>query len=250
MVTLARPEIHNALDDALINSLQAELIRLAAEESIRVVILTGEGRSFCAGADLAWMRRAGELSPQENLDDALRVAELLRALDGFHKPTVAAVNGPAFGGGAGLVACCDVAIASDAAQFSFSEVRLGLIPAVISPYVIAAIGARQARRYFLSAESFSAAEARRIGLVHEVASPNDFPAVVEAAVAEILRGGPQALRSAKDLIAFVSANQKAPNLPADTAQRIARVRAGEEARQGMKAFLEKKRPPWRPKSSG
>ena len=244
-VTLNRPEVRNAFNETLIAELTASLVEIAADDGVRAVVLAGEGTSFCAGADLDWMRRTGAYSRKENLTDARALAEMLRTLDTLPKPTVAAVHGPAFGGGAGLVACCDIAIASESAVFSFSEVRLGLIPAVISPYVIAAIGERQARRYFLTAQRFPAAEARRIGLVHEVTAPESLAAAVEAVAGELLRAGPAALRAAKDLIRAVSRRLGDESLPAETARRIAEIRAAEEARQGIQAFLEKRNPPWR-----
>jgi methylglutaconyl-CoA hydratase len=249
-VTLDRPEVHNAFNETLLAELTAVLTELAVDEEARVVVLTGAGRSFCAGADLDWMRRTGAYSREENLEDARRAAGMLRLLDSFPKPTVAAVNGAAFGGGAGLVACCDVAIASETALFSFAEVRLGLIPAVISPYVIAAIGARQARRYFLTAERFGAEEARRIGLVHEVALPDSLGNAVEAIVSDLLQGGPASIRAAKSLIRTVSRRLGDDSLPAETARIIAEVRAGEEARKGIQAFLEKQSPPWHNKPPG
>ncbi len=167
-LTLNRPRSHNAFDETLITELGAALRRFASDPNVCSVVLRGRGRSFCAGADLNWMRRMGEAGEAENVEDALRLAELLDVLDRLPKPTLALVNGPAYGGGVGLVACCDVAIAANHAVFAMTEVRLGLIPAVISPHVLAAIGPRQARRYFVTGESFSAEEALRIGLVHEV----------------------------------------------------------------------------------
>ena len=249
-VTLNRPEVHNAFNETLIAELTATLRELAADERVRVVVLAGEGRSFCAGADLDWMRRTGTYSPEENFQDALAAAGMLRTLDTLPKPTVAAVHGAAFGGGVGLVACCDVAIASENAMFSFSEARLGLIPAVISPYVIAAIGERQARRYFLTAERFPASEARRIGLVHEVTAPESLAAAVDGVVNELQSGGPAALRAAKELVRTVAARIGEEGLPAETARRIAEIRVGEEAQQGIQAFLEKRQAPWRNKKSG
>jgi methylglutaconyl-CoA hydratase len=243
-VTLNRPEVHNAFNETLIAELTATLAELAADNGVRVVVVTGEGRSFCSGADLDWMRRSGAYSPEQNLADARAAADMFRTLDTLPKPAVASVHGAAFAGGAGLAACCDIAIASENAVFSFSEVRFGIIPAVISPYVIAAIGERQARRYFLTAERFPAAEARRIGLVQEVVAAESLAAAVEGVVSELLSGGPAALRAAKDLIHTVSRRRGDEALPEETARRIAEVRAGEEARQGLQAFLEKRTPSW------
>ncbi|HRE15092.1 MAG TPA: enoyl-CoA hydratase-related protein, partial [Usitatibacteraceae bacterium] len=169
LATLARPEKHNAFDDALVAELTEALRELEADDAVRVVVLSATGRSFCAGADLNWMRRMAGYSREDNQRDAMALAALMRTLDQFGKPTIARVQGPAYGGGVGLVACCDVVMASQAAHFALSEAKLGLVPAVISPYVVAAIGARAARRYFLSAERFSASEAWRLGLVHELA---------------------------------------------------------------------------------
>jgi methylglutaconyl-CoA hydratase len=244
IVKLNRPEVHNAFNEVLIAELTAELEQLRADGQVRAVILTGAGRSFCAGADLDWMRRTAAYSHEENLADALKAAGMLRTLDEFPKPTVAAVHGAAFGGGVGLVACCDIAIASENATFSFSEVRLGLIPAVISPYVITAIGERAARRYFLTAEKFPAAEARRIGLVHEVTAQASLGAAVDAVVGELLSGGPDSLRAAKKLIRDVAHRVGDASLPADTARVIAEVRGGAEAREGIQAFLQKRKPAW------
>jgi methylglutaconyl-CoA hydratase len=246
-VTLNRPEVHNAFNDTLIAELTAAISELAAEEHVRAVVLAGEGPSFSAGADLEWMRRSGAYPPERNLADARAAAEMLHALDTFPKPAVAAVHGPAFGGGAGLVACCDMVVASESAVFSFAEVRLGLIPAVISPYVIAAIGERQARRYFLTGERFPAAEAKRLGLVHEVVAAKSFAGAVEGVVSELLNGGPTALRAAKELIRTISRRAAGEEIQRETARRIAEIRAGEEAREGIGAFLEKRLPSWREK---
>jgi methylglutaconyl-CoA hydratase len=240
-VTLNRPEVHNAFNEILIAELTAKLAQLGADRQVRVVVLAGEGRSFCAGADLDWMRRTAAYSREENLEDALKAAEMLRTLNQLPKPTVAAVHGAAFGGGVGLIACCDIAIAADSATFSFSEVRLGLIPAVISPYVIAAIGERQARRYFLTAERFPAAEARRFGLVHEVTPPESLHSSVAAVATELLSAGPESLRAAKELIHTVVRRSGDETLPAETARRIAEIRTGEEARQRIQRFLENRK---------
>jgi methylglutaconyl-CoA hydratase len=240
-VTLNRPEVHNAFNEILIAELTAKLAQLGADRQVRVVVLAGEGRSFCAGADLDWMRRTAAYSREENLEDALKAAEMLRTLKQLPKPTVAAVHGAAFGGGVGLIACCDIAIAADSATFSFSEVRLGLIPAVISPYVVAAIGERQARRYVLTAERFSAAEARRIGLVHEVTPPESLHSSVAAVATELLSAGPESLRAAKELIHTVVRRSGDETLPAETARRIAEIRTGEEARQRIQRFLENRK---------
>lgn len=245
-VTLNRPAVHNAFDDALIARLTEALREIGDDPGVRVVVLRGAGKSFSAGADLNWMQRMAGYSRTQNLADAMGLAQLLHTLDTLPRPTIAAVHGAAFGGGVGLVAACDIAVAAETAAFSLSEVRLGLIPAVISPYVVAAIGARQARRYFLTAERFDADEARRVGLVHEVTAPEALEARVAAIVAELLRGGPGALGAAKNLVATVAGRPVDTALMADTARRIADIRAGEEARDGVGAFLEKRKPRWLP----
>jgi methylglutaconyl-CoA hydratase len=238
--------VHNAFDDALIARLTEALREVGENPGVRVVVLRGAGKSFSAGADLNWMQRMAGYSRTQNLADAMGLAQLLHTLDTLPRPTIAAVHGAAFGGGVGLVAACDIAVAAGTAAFSLSEVRLGLIPAVISPYVVAAIGARQARRYFLTAERFDAGEARRMGLVHEVTAPEALEARVAAIAAELLRGGPGALGAAKNLVAAVAGRPVDTALMTDTARRIADIRAGEEACEGVGAFLEKRKPRWFP----
>lgn len=243
-LTLARPGVHNAFDEALIARLSAHLAALDADPAVRVVVLAGEGRSFCAGADLDWMRRMAEFGHAENLADAQALAAMLHALDTLGKPTIARVHGAAFGGGVGLVAACDIAIAADTAQFALSEARLGLIPATISPYVIEAIGARAARRYFLTAERFSAAEAQRIGLVHEVVAADLLDARIATLVALLREAGPAAQRESKWLVRDVAGRPIDAGLIATTAERIADVRASSEAREGVAAFLARRKPAW------
>ena len=243
-----RPDVHNAFDDALIAALTAELRRLEQLPEARVIVLAANGKSFSAGADLNWMRRMAKYSQEENLRDAKALAGLMRCLDGMKKPTVARVQGAAFGGGVGLVACCDIAIASTEAAFSLSEVRLGLIPSVISPYVIAAIGEREARRYFLTAERFDAVEARRIGLVHDVVDSGALDESVAKIAAQLLKGGPQALSAAKKLIADVSRRPMDDALSAETARRIAAIRVESEGQEGLAAFFEKRPPAWTKKN--
>ena len=243
-LTLNRPEVHNAFDDELIALLTGELEALERNSAVGVVVLAAAGKSFCAGADLKWMRRMADCSEAENLADAEALAALMKTLNGLSKPTVAQVQGAAYGGGVGLICCCDIAIASQAAQFSISEVKLGLIPSVISPYVVAAIGERQARRYALSAERFYAGEAKRIGLVHEVTPPEDLEAAVDAMAGALLANGPAAMAEAKDQIAGVANRPADDRLIAATAARIARIRVSDEAREGVAAFLEKRQPGW------
>jgi methylglutaconyl-CoA hydratase len=244
-VTLARPEVHNAFDDRLIAELTALLERLAQDDTIRVVCLAGEGKSFSAGADLNWMRRVAGYTYEENLDDAQRLANLLRILNDLPHPTVARVQGAAFGGGTGLVACCDIAVATRSSRFGLTEVRLGLIPSVISPYVIAAIGPRAARRYFLTGERFDAGQAHRIGLVHEVTDEDGLDEGVERMVSALLESGPRAVAAAKNLIAAIRYRPIDETLSQDTAERIADVRSSNEAVEGVSAFLEKRPPGWR-----
>lgn len=244
-VTLNRPDVHNAFNDAVIAELTGVLRRLEADGTVRAVVLRANGKSFSAGADLGWMQRMAGYSREENVADAMALAELMHVLDRLAKPTVAAVQGAAFGGGVGLVACCDIAVAADTASFSLSEVRLGLIPAVISPYVVAAIGERASRRYFLTAERFGAVEAHRIGLVHEVVPAHMLDAAVAKMAERLAEGGPAAQAAAKDLIFSVCRRPTDEAVRRDTAERIAAIRASEEGREGLAAFLEKREPAWR-----
>jgi methylglutaconyl-CoA hydratase len=243
-LTLNRPDVHNAFDDKLIALLTGKLDALDRDPAVGVVVLAAAGKSFSAGADLKWMQRIAGYSEAENLADAEALAALMKTLNGLSKPTVAQVQGAAFGGGVGLICCCDIAIASAAAQFSISEVKLGLIPSVISPYVVAAIGERQARRYALSAERFDAIEAKRIGLVHEVTPPENLSAAVDAMVEALLGNGPAAMSEAKDQIAGVANRPVDDRLIANSAARIARIRVSDEGREGVAAFLEKRQPGW------
>lgn len=244
IITLNRPEIHNAFDDTLIDALTEELKRLERDQSVRVVMLAARGKSFSSGADLNWMRRMADYSFEENLSDAMGLAELMKTLANLSKPTIALVQGAAIGGGVGLVACCDIALASEKANFCLSEVRLGLIPAVISPYVAAAIGSRATRRYFITAERFSAAEACRLGLVHEMMPAEELNARAEELSRLLLQNGPQAMASVKALVAEVALSFLDDDLIADTAERIAETRASEEGREGLSAYLEKRKPNW------
>lgn len=243
-LTLNRPEIHNAFDDRQIADLTSLLADLAQDEAVRAVVLTGAGRSFSAGADLNWMRRTSTYGEDENLRDAKALAALMQALNELSKPTVARVNGAALGGGTGLVACCDVAVASETALFGTTEVRLGIMPAVIGPYVIAAIGARQARRLMLTGERITAEHAARIDLVHEVVAPDQLDAAVERIVNDLLKGGPGAIGAAKRLVRDLSDRPIDQTMIDDTASRIAALRATPEAREGLAAFLEKRKPGW------
>jgi methylglutaconyl-CoA hydratase len=244
-LTMNRPELHNAFDDLLIEELTAELKRLEANSRVRVVMLNGSGKSFSAGADLNWMRSMADYTWEENLSDALGLGGLMQTLNGLAKPTISLVHGAAYGGGVGLVACCDMAIATGRATFCLSEVKLGLIPAVISPYVIAAIGERACRRYFLTAELFTAVEAHHLGLVHEVVADDAaLHARGRELAGNLLKNGPQAMAEAKDLIAKVAGRAVDAGLIADTAGRIADRRVSAEGREGLSAFFEKRTPGW------
>lgn len=243
-LTLDRAEKHNAFDDELIVELIQVLTTLARDDSVRLLVLGANGKSFSAGADLDWMRRMADYDDAQNLADAMQLAELMRRLNEFPRPTVARVQGAAFGGGVGLVACCDIALASDKALFSLSEVKLGLVPGVISPYVLKAIGERAARRYMLSAERFDAAQACQLGLVHEVVSAAELDARVEELVNVLLDCGPAAQSAAKDLILTLAGRPLDASVIAESARRIASIRASVEGREGLNAFLEKRNPSW------
>jgi methylglutaconyl-CoA hydratase len=244
---LARPEKHNAFDDAVIAAFTEALESVGNDAAVRVVVVAGEGKSFSAGADLNWMRRMADYSEAENLADAQALAFMLRTLNELPKPTIARVQGATFGGGVGLVACCDIAVASKAAIFCLSEARLGLTPSTISPYVVAAMGANNARRYFLTAERFDAAAAERMGLVHMVAAPERLDHAVDDLVAALLQNGPMAISECKQLIRRVANGPVDEAMIEDTAQHIARVRASAEGKEGVRAFLEKRPPAWQTK---
>ena len=243
-VWLERPEVHNAFNAALIEQLKQCFIGLNQRDDVRVVVLAGRGKSFSAGADLNWMKAAGAASEAENQADAQQLADMLYALATLKQPTIARVQGAAMGGGMGLAATCDICIAGDKAMFATSEVRLGLAPSTISPYVIRAIGERQAQRYFLTAERISAAKAAQIGLVHEVVDMDDLDAKVAEIVAALLLGGPVAQQASKELIALVAKRDITPELRSETAAHIASLRAGQEAKEGLSAFLEKRAAAW------
>lgn len=243
-VTLNRPEQHNAFDDGMIAELIELLGQLEQDDRVRVLVLRAAGKSFSAGADLNWMRRMADYDLAQNTDDAMQLAELMRRLNCFPKPTIALVQGAAYGGGVGLIACCDIAIASKQALFCLSEVKLGLIPAVISPYVIEAIGARAARRFMLTAERFSAEQACRLGLVHQVVEAQELDTTLDSMLEFLLAAGPAAQAAAKDLIRAVSNQPIDSDIIQNCAQRIARIRATSEAREGLDAFLEKRKPNW------
>lgn len=244
-VTLNRPAVRNAFDDALIAELTAALRRLDGDDAVRAVVLRGAGRSFSAGGDLAWMERAADRSEDDNVADGMRLATLMRTLHELAKPTIAAVQGHCFAGAVGLVACCDVAIAEEDAVFAVSEVRLGLVPSTIAPYVAAAIGARNARRYFMTGERFGAAMAERIGLVQEIVAAGGLDAAVERVLAALGEGGRRAQTRAKRLVGEVAGRPIDDAMVALTARVLAEARAAPEGREGMAAFLAKRKPAWR-----
>ena len=245
-LTLARPTVHNAFDDSLIAELTAALEILDADDSVRAVVLTGEGSTFSAGADLGWMRRMAQATEAENREDSLRLARLMRTLNYLSKPTQARVNGSAYGGGVGLVACCDYAVATEGAKFSLSEVKLGLVPAVISPYVVAAIGGRHARRLFTGADVIEAPEALAMGLLHAVAPAGTLADMVDRTLHFWLKGGPLAQREAKQLALRAAGMTRAASEHQDAgnAALIARLRVSPEGQEGLAAFLDKRAPNW------
>lgn len=245
-VTLNRPERHNAFDDRVIAELSAAFHNVAGDNHVRVMVLAAAGKHFSAGADLDWMRRMGSARYDANLADAEALANMLRTLNELPKPTIARVQGSAWGGALGLICCCDMAVAVSHAHFQFSEARLGLIPATISPYVIAAIGPRAARRYFLSAEAMTAATAKALGLVSEVAQEAKLDQLVNNWIDSLLQNGPEAIAEAKRLIADVAAEPISDQLLWRTSETIARLRVSEEGQEGVAAFLEKQPPSWCP----
>ena len=244
---LNRPRAHNALDGDLVARLSESLDELGADASVRVVVLAAAGQSFCAGADLAAMRDAGYGA--RYLSEATALAKLMGKLAGLPKPTVAAVQGPAFGGGVGLVAACDIAIAASSATFSLTEVRLGLIPVVIAPYLIRAMGARQTRRLALTAEKISAEEGKRLGLVHDVVPASQLVETCDRQSASLACGGPEAVTGIKDLISWLEGGAVGRDIAEETARRLSNARASDEGREGVAAFLEKRRPRWLVKGS-
>jgi len=243
-VTLNRPEVRNAFDDALIAKLTQTFTALDRDSSVRAVVLAGNGPAFCAGADLNWMKRMSGYSYDENVRDARALAEMLSTLDRMDKPTIARVHGPAFAGGTGLVAACDIAVGTPDAKFCFSEAKLGLSPATISPYVMRAVGARAASRYFLTAEVFDADEALRIGMLSALVPASELDASIEALLKHLLAGGSGAHARIKDLVHDVAGRPIDDELKGDTARRIAEIRASEEGKEGIASFLEKRKPKW------
>ena len=243
-VTLTRPEVRNAFNYEVILELTNAFQDLGLRKDVRCIVLTGAGTAFCAGADLNWMRRMADYTRAENLADAGQLAAMLRTIYECPKPTIARVQGDAYAGGTGLVAVCDIAVSSDTANYCLSEVRLGLIPATISPYVIRAMGARTAHRYFLTAERFDAREAHRIGFVHEVVSADALDAWVAELAQTLVNAGPQAVRLCKKLVQDVAEKAITPAVVQMTVEGIADVRVSPEGREGVQSFLQKRKPDW------
>jgi methylglutaconyl-CoA hydratase len=243
-IRLNRPDVRNAFNEAMIAELARAFVAVDANAAVRAVVLAGAGPAFCAGADLNWMKKMSGYGPQENRADAMNLAATLNTIYMMKKPTLARVHGAAFAGGMGLVTACDIAIAAEEAEFCLTEVKIGLTPANISPYVVAAMGERQARRYFLTAERFSAAEALRIGLVHKVVPMAELDASIAAGLAHLLAASPAATAASKELIRFVAHGAIDQAMMAGTAERIAAARASDDGKEGIRSFLEKRKPSW------
>ena len=244
-IYLNRPEVRNAFNDHVIAELADAFTRLGRDPGLRAIVLGGHGKAFCAGADLAWMRTMADYDWEDNRADAARLAEMLWAVDDCPLPVVGRVHGDCYAGGMGLAAACDVLVAAEGVHFCLSEARLGLLPATISPYVLRAMGEQAARRYFLTAERFSAAQARAMGFVHELVAPEALDAKVDEIVGLLVANGPAAVQACKRLVRDVAGRPITPELRAETAHRIADVRASAEGREGVQAFLDKREPGWR-----
>ena len=242
-ITLNRPDVHNAFDEESIHALTGAFTALGQEPAIRAIVLTGEGRSFCAGADLNWMKHVARYSLEENVADARHLQQMLAAMANCPKPTIARVHGIARGGGTGLVAACDIAIAAESVQFAFSEVRLGLVPAVIAPFVLEKIGPGAARALFVSGAAFPAAEAHRLGLIQQVVPDAELDAAVDRTLEEVLAAGPQAVAMLKRLLRRIEDKTPA-EVAEDTVAALAAARVSPEGQEGIRAFLEKRRPNW------
>lgn len=241
-LTLNRPDLYNVMDRGFIDELKITLDKLSS--NTRILVIKGAGKHFCAGADINWMKQSAELSDEQNQADAMALSDMLDTLNSFSHPTIARVQGAALGGGTGLICCCDIVVASESAKFAFSEVKLGIMPATISPYALAAIGARAARRYFLTAEHIDSLDAYRLGLVHDVCSTENLDHRVEEKIAVLLQCGPQAQSASKQLIADVAGRPIDDTLRQELSSRLAGIRAGNEAQEGLGAFLEKRQPNW------
>lgn len=243
-VTLNRPEVRNAFNDEVIVELTAAFLALSDRDDVRAVVLAANGSAFCAGADLNWMKRMATYTRDKNLADGRGLARMLEVIYTCPKPTVARIQGDVYAGGMGLVAACDMAVAAEGAHFCLSEVKIGLIPATISPYVIRAMGSRAAHRWFLTAERFSAAQAHGMGLVHEVVPVDQLDAQVQAITGALVTAGPDAMRACKRLLHEVGGREITPGLIDRTVEGIADIRASQEGREGIRAFLEKRKPAW------
>jgi methylglutaconyl-CoA hydratase len=243
-ITLARPDKHNAFNDDMIATLTSLFKKAGQDDTIRAVILQAQGKSFSAGADLGWMKRMASYTESQNHADAMALATMLHTLYTLPKPTIARVQGAAFGGAVGLIACCDIAIASKLSKFCLSEVKIGLIPATISPYVIEAMGARVCRRYFQTAEVFSARRARRLGLLSEAVNEDELDSNIDDIITAILKNGPHAVSQSKALVQDVAGKPILPSLMEETSARIAAVRTSTEGQEGLSAFLEKRTAAW------
>ena len=243
-ITLNNPDKHNAFDDQIIGQLTEAFVAIASNSDVRVMVLGSEGKSFSAGADLEWMKRMASYSYDENLRDASALALMLKTLNEIPQPTIARIQGPAFGGAVGLVSCCDMAVAASAASFSLSEVKIGLVPATISPYVIAAIGQRAARRYFVTAERFDAHRALQLGLVNEVVDAEQLDQEIDRLINTLLANGPEAVTGAKQLVFDVAGKPIDQQLIDATCETIAAIRVSEQGQEGLQAFLERRKPQW------
>ena len=243
-VRLNNPDKHNAFDDEIIGELTEAFVAIADNSNVRVMVLGSEGKSFSAGADLEWMKRMASYSYEENLRDASALALMLKTLNEIPQPTIARVQGAAFGGAVGLVSCCDMAVAASAASFSLSEVKIGLVPATISPYVIAAIGQRAARRYFVTAERFDAHRALQLGLVNEVVDAEQLDQEIDRLINTLLANGPEAVTGAKQLVFDVAGKPIDQQLIDATCETIAAIRVSEQGQEGLQAFLERRKPQW------
>jgi methylglutaconyl-CoA hydratase len=244
-VFLNRPEVRNAFNDGVITELAETFTRLGQDPGVRVIVLGGHGKAFCAGADLNWMKSMAGFGWEDNRADATRLAEMLWAIYSCPLPVVGRLHGDCYAGGMGLAACCDVLVAAEGMHFCLSEARLGLLPATISPYVMRAMGEQEARRYFITAERFSAAQARDMGFVHELVAPDALDPKVDEIVALLVANGPAAVKACKRLVQDFAGREITPELRAETARRIADIRASDEGREGVQAFLNKREPAWR-----
>jgi methylglutaconyl-CoA hydratase len=244
-VTLNRPEVRNAFNETMIAELTAAFTDLNTRDEVRAVVLAANGKAFCAGADLNWMKKMAAYSNDENRADALRLADMLASIYRCNKPVIASVNGDAYAGGMGLISACDMVVAVESARFCLSEARLGLIPATIAPYVIRALGEQASRRYFTTAEPFGCATAHRLGLVSEAVSAEQLAPTVQQLAETLCANGPQAVRACKQLVQDIAGHALTEAMIADTAARIARTRASVEGREGVASFLEKRSPSWR-----